>query len=99
MCVNSYLFTPICLFNILLLLHSSPSCIGVVIPVNARILCKNLEPLIQFLQDTSTCQDKVQLLVWTGSGEPPISNYLLRYLKLHFEAQHLSHRVGYDCQV
>jgi hypothetical protein len=68
---------------------------GVVLAVNARVLVKNLKPLEFILRDIP----KIQLLVWTASGEPPVSKHLMHIIQNHFNEQGFCDRVGYDCKV
>lgn len=68
---------------------------GVVLAVNGRVLAKNCTPFDRFLSDYPSCQ----LLVWTATGEPPISRWVLSRVQRHFEKSGTSERVGYDCEV
>ena len=70
--------------------------VGVVLAVNARVLAKNCHP---FNAALFTEIPGVQLLVWTGTGEPPISTKQINVIKNHFHRNGYSDRVGYDCQV
>ena len=68
---------------------------GVVLAVNARVLAKNcssMETILNKIPGT-------QLLVWTGTGEPPISQRKIDYIKHYFDRNGLGDRVGFDCKV
>uniref|UniRef100_A0A7S1XZH4 Menorin-like domain-containing protein n=1 Tax=Grammatophora oceanica TaxID=210454 RepID=A0A7S1XZH4_9STRA len=67
---------------------------GVVLAINARLLSKRLHVFDAFLEKYT----KSQLLVWTGTGEPPISERKVRNIRRHFEAKGTFARVGFDCQ-
>jgi len=67
---------------------------GIVLAINARLLSKHFLPFDNFLNRYPTAQ----LLVWTGSGEPPISNRKAAKIRSHFEQQGTLKRVGFDCQ-
>ena len=54
---------------------------GVVLAVNARVLVKNLKPFDTIFHDLP----HVQLLVWTGTGEPPISFNKISTIRRYFE--------------
>jgi hypothetical protein len=69
--------------------------LGVVLAVNARVLAKRVGCFDELLKAFPFCQ----LLIWTGTGEPAISSFLLQYLKDHFESIGSGDRVGFDCQV
>ena len=73
----------------------SEKCAGVVLAVNARVLAKQIGCFDELLKVFPSSQ----LLIWTGTGEPPISSLLLRYLRNHFESIGYGGRVGFDCQV
>jgi hypothetical protein len=68
---------------------------GLVLAINARLLSKHYAPFDMFLRQYPACQ----LLVWTGSGEPPISSRKAANIRRHFEDQGTLARVGFDCQV
>jgi len=68
---------------------------GVVLAVNARVL--GMSDLSVFQRILS--RYPTQLLVWTGVGEPPIPQSLVRHLKLHFEKHGFIDRIGFDCSV
>jgi len=68
--------------------------IPIVLAVNARLLAKSPpEPFLNFLLAT---RQRRQLLIWTGSGEPPIGSYTLQKLEKMFAE--VSDQVGYDVQ-
>ncbi|CAJ1944479.1 unnamed protein product [Cylindrotheca closterium] len=73
----------------------SEKSLGVVLAVNARVLAKRVGCFDELLKSFPSCQ----LLIWTGTGEPAISSFLLQYLKGHYESIGYSGRVGFDCQV
>ena len=68
---------------------------GVVLAINARLLSKHYAPFDTFLQRYPSAQ----LLVWTGSGEPPISTRKATKIRQHFEKEGTITRIGFDCQV
>jgi len=68
---------------------------GVVLAVNARVLVKNLKPFDTIFHDLP----HVQLLVWTGTGEPPISFNKISTIRRYFEESGHDHLVGFDCKV
>jgi hypothetical protein len=68
---------------------------GVVLAVNARVLVKSLGVLDDLLKELSN----LQLLVWTGTGEPAISNHLQQRIKQHFCTIGCQDQVGFDCKV
>ena len=68
---------------------------GIVLAVSARLLVKNMQPFDSFLDQFPAAQ----LLCWTGSGEPPISQMKLRTIRKHFELHGSMNRVGFDVQV
>uniref|UniRef100_A0A7S1BRS7 Uncharacterized protein n=1 Tax=Corethron hystrix TaxID=216773 RepID=A0A7S1BRS7_9STRA len=68
---------------------------GVVFAVNARVLVKNcgvFDGLLRRVPDS-------QLLVWTATGEPPISRHKISGIEKYFMSVNLHHRVGFDCQI
>jgi len=69
-------------------------CKGVVLAVNARVLVKNLKPFDTIFHDLP----HVQLLVWTGTGEPPISFNKISTIRRYFEESGHDHLVGFDCK-
>uniref|UniRef100_A0A7S4QC85 Menorin-like domain-containing protein n=1 Tax=Ditylum brightwellii TaxID=49249 RepID=A0A7S4QC85_9STRA len=71
---------------------------GVVLAVNARVLAKSPSVLDDTLDEFGKTQ-KLQVLIWTGTGEPPISNRIFSNLKDHFERIGCQDLVGFDCQV
>lgn len=68
---------------------------GIVLAVNARILAKNPAPFLPILRD----YPQIQLLAWTGTGEPPISNSLLTYITEYYQEMGYLDQIGFDCQV
>ena len=66
---------------------------GLVFAVNARLALRNPEPLLDLL----AAKPKSQLLLWTGTGEPPIPSWTRSQLGKSFKE--CEDRVGYDCQV
>lgn len=66
---------------------------GFVFAVNARLALRNSEPLLDLLSR----KPESQLLLWTGTGEPPIPTWTRAQLARCFSG--MEHRVGYDCQV
>jgi len=68
---------------------------GVVLAVNARVLSKSLRALDGLMAAFPSCQ----VLVWTATGEPPISAALRRKIWNHFDAVGCGERVGFDCNV
>ncbi|KAL3945381.1 MAG: hypothetical protein SGBAC_000514 [Bacillariaceae sp.] len=73
----------------------SEKSLGVVLAVNARVLAKRSSCFDELLKTFPTCQ----LLIWTGTGEPAISSFLLQNLKRHYESNGHGGRIGFDCQV
>jgi len=63
----------------------------VVFAVSARLALRQPTPLVQLLKRKT----RSQLLVWTGTGEPPLHAHDLEVLKENFHGE----RVGFDCQV
>ena len=68
---------------------------GIVLAVNARVLEKNPHPFDSILVKYS----QMQLLVWTGTGEPPISQSKISKIQRHFEANGCIEQIGFDCKV
>lgn len=66
---------------------------GVVFAASARLALRNPRPLIELLQRKPASQ----LLLWTGTGEAPISSQVLESLSQSFAE--VQGRVGYDCKV
>ncbi len=69
--------------------------IGVVLAANARVLARNPSPFDSILKEIP----ELNLLIWTGTGEPPISPGKIELIKKHFEDRGCIHQVGFDCQV
>ena len=70
---------------------------GIVLALNARVLVKNPQVFDGLLQAYPTTT--FQLLIWTGTGEPQISQSKITKLQHHFKDLGCLHRVGFDCQV
>ena len=68
---------------------------GVVLAINARLLYKNTKPFEHFLLEFP----EIQILVWTGSTEPPISRRKVASIRNRFATGGHCHRVGFDCKV
>jgi len=68
---------------------------GVVLAVNARVLCKRLDVFDKILNDFP----QLQILVWTATGEPPISKIRIEKIRNHFSKTGMSANVGFDCLV
>lgn len=67
---------------------------GVVLAINARLLVKNMVPFETFLEHFPSSQ----LLVWTATGEPPISQRKIDRIRKHFDSHGTLDRVGFDCK-
>lgn len=63
--------------------------------VNARNLYKRLDVFDDILEDNSS----IEVLAWTGTGEPPISNYQVDKIHTHFKELRIEKQLGFDCQV
>eukprot|EP00551_Chaetoceros_affinis_P008106 CAMPEP_0203684056 /NCGR_PEP_ID=MMETSP0090-20130426/47834_1 /ASSEMBLY_ACC=CAM_ASM_001088 /TAXON_ID=426623 /ORGANISM="Chaetoceros affinis, Strain CCMP159" /LENGTH=334 /DNA_ID=CAMNT_0050553217 /DNA_START=51 /DNA_END=1055 /DNA_ORIENTATION=+ len=68
---------------------------GVVLAANARVLVRDPHPFDSILKEIP----EIQLLVWTGTGEPPISAGKIKKIKNHFQEINCMHQVGFDCQI
>lgn len=68
---------------------------GVVLAINARLLYKDTQPFEKFLLEFPD----TQILVWTGSTEPPISRRKVASIRNRFATGGHCHRVGFDCKV
>ena len=68
---------------------------GVVLAVNARVLIKDLTPFHEILKSYPT----MQLLIWTGTREPPIPEFYISRITQHFQSIGCEHQLGFDCQV
>ncbi len=68
---------------------------GVVLAVNARVLIKGLTPFDEILKSYPT----IQLLIWTGTSEPPIPEFYISRITQHFQSIGCEHQLGFDCQV
>lgn len=68
---------------------------GVVLAVNARVLAKDPTSFDSILKRYPT----MQLLVWTGTGEPPISETQISSIKEYFHCIGFEDQLGFDCQV
>ncbi|GFH47536.1 hypothetical protein CTEN210_04011 [Chaetoceros tenuissimus] len=69
--------------------------IGVVLAVNARVLAK--DPTV--FRDVLLKYKELQLLIWTGTGEPPISQMQIDYIVRYFRAIGCYDQIGLDCQI
>jgi Uncharacterized conserved protein (DUF2181) len=69
--------------------------IGVVLALNARLLAKSLNHWQVLLKKYPS----IQILAWTGKGEPSISQALVGLIQYHFRENGMAERIGYDCQV
>jgi len=67
----------------------------VVLAVNARVLAKDPNPFNSILSD----HPHIQLLAWTGTGEPPISMHQVKLIEDHFRSIGCDAQLGFDCQV
>jgi len=65
-----------------------------VLAINARLLVKNMVPFETFLEHFPSSQ----LLVWTATGEPPISQRKIDRIRKHFDSHGTLDRVGFDCK-
>lgn len=68
---------------------------GFVFAVAARLAYRDVAPLVHLLESISSSQ----LLIWTGTGEPPIPQSTMEGLRNALEASGVAHRCGFDCQV
>lgn len=68
---------------------------GVVLAVNARVLHLNCKPFNSILREFP----EIQLLAWTGTGEPPISQRKINHIIDHFSKAQILSQVGFDCQI
>mmetsp|Transcript_14588 Transcript_14588/g.22515 ORF Transcript_14588/g.22515 Transcript_14588/m.22515 type:complete len:323 (-) Transcript_14588:223-1191(-) len=68
---------------------------GIVLALNARLLVKDCTPFDKFLTEFPSSQ----ILVWTASGEPPISRGKIDIIKNHFASKGNGDRIGFDCLV
>lgn len=66
-----------------------------VLAINARLLYKNTQPFEHFLLEFP----EIQILVWTGSTEPPISERKVAFIRNRFATCGHCDRVGFDCKV
>lgn len=69
--------------------------VGVVLALNARLLENSLTQFDSILAH----YPQLQLLLWTGKGEPPLAQSIIQTIQDHFEKSGMSQRIGYDCQV
>jgi hypothetical protein len=67
--------------------------VGIVLPISARLLVKNTDPFLAFLEQFPS----TQILAWTGTGEPPISQRKIRAIQRHFSVD--DQILGFDCNV
>ncbi|MGK3742546.1 MAG: hypothetical protein ACI8RD_008907, partial [Bacillariaceae sp.] len=63
--------------------------------VNARVLAKDPKPFDSILKE----YPKIQLLIWTGTGEPDISRSQISSISNHFQSIGCEDQIGFDCQV
>jgi len=69
---------------------------GIVLAVNARTLAKDPTPFDPFLKE----YPEISLLIWTATGEPPISRSKITYIEEHFKSIGCANnQVGFDCLV
>ena len=73
----------------------SPTTPGVMLALNGRQLYQSMESWTNFL----TQHNNIQILVWTGKGEPPISRRKIQALQEFFASHGFQDRIGFDCQV
>jgi len=67
----------------------------VVLAVNARVLAKDPTPFKSILSD----HPHIQLLAWTGTGEPSISMHQVKLIEEYFRSIGCEAQLGFDCQV
>jgi hypothetical protein len=70
-----------------------PSFPGIVLALNARVLCLSPRVFDPFLSEF----EGSQLLCWTGTGEPPIFRSEVEGLSEGFQQNQLGERIGFDC--
>ena len=68
---------------------------GVMLALNGRQRYLNMELWTSFL----TYYTNLQILIWTGKGEPPISRRKIQALQEFFASHGLQDRIGFDCEV
>jgi hypothetical protein len=68
---------------------------GVVLAVNARVLHRDCKVFNSILREFP----EIQLLVWTATGEPPISQRKINDIQNHFSEANVLSQVGFDCQI
>lgn len=68
------------------------SCSGLVLALNARLLCLAPRVFDSFLLEFK----QSQLLAWTGTGEPPIARSSVDNLSDSFQQNLLGERIGFD---
>lgn len=68
---------------------------SIVLAVNTRLVAKNMAPFVDFLDRFPGSQ----LLLWVGSGEPPISVEKQKSIECFFQSNDHGNRVGFDVQV
>jgi len=68
---------------------------GVILALNARVLAKDPSPFESILKEFP----KMQILIWTGTGEPQISRSKISKIKDHFNKIECKDQIGFDCQV
>jgi hypothetical protein len=69
--------------------------LGLVLALNARLLALDCTPFDEFLAEFP----EAQILVWTGTGEPPIPPESIALIKSHFQSTETISRVGFDCAI
>lgn len=69
--------------------------VGIVLAINARQLAKSMPSFDAIMAEFP----QLQILVWTGKGEPPIPRASIQTIEDHFEQLNMTNRIGYDCQV
>jgi len=70
-------------------------CTGVVLAVNARLVAMNPQPFVSIMKE----MPELQILIWTGTGEPQISKRKIMSIKTYFESEGFIDRIGFDCKV
>mmetsp|Transcript_22451 Transcript_22451/g.27514 ORF Transcript_22451/g.27514 Transcript_22451/m.27514 type:complete len:315 (-) Transcript_22451:23-967(-) len=71
------------------------SCQGVVLAVNARLVAMNPQPFVSIMKEIP----ELQILIWTGTGEPQISKRKIMSIKTYFESEGFIDRIGFDCKI
>ncbi len=68
---------------------------GLVFAANARIVFREPETMAELLEQMPVAQ----LLLWTGTGEPPIRQSVVDWLKVYYNDRGVGDRVGFDCNI